>query len=915
MVTICNHSQYFTHCVSKNLKKLHLEHKCNAMRNRTLSLNSRILISTLIGTLAFAPAASFAMPQGPQNRGVQLHVSLGIPHEGYLDRYNSVLDLKNRSVEASLYVLRNVMIEGLLKHRQGLRELIGSEAQLKKALDRHANKSRLSFGVPRTVQNLYLVPGKSHREVIGIADRIRDLHNDSGHRFDRRQWQVFAAGLASWATVLTNMDRVLNFWTKDYWRDREVAAQFYSQVVAPYRRQFGSDPIGNRSINFTAEARKIWMRGQAMEDEFAKIAGTREAVMNMYPILSADVDGKPLYQAIYAGLVAGMGAPSASKPLVPVSKKLPPKGKPIPIPDWELGQAQLLGQKLYAAAVTNDAGGRSLLNLALSRINGPIEQGLIASLEANTNWLHRLASEVRYDRNPEDSELFKLAANDWMWPQAKERYSYLSDLINFDRAKSYIRHKQSQIDRNRAIRERNVQIVTGVMGGLLLALGAATTLGVGVPTAGLLAAETLDVAGLLIFTGAEVYQYARRQKVAEAARSMFLGNFVNSGLTHAEARGSVLVAASDFKWMLAWGLAAALRIQGVHAFKGVKKVVKVGGRRMVVLSKAEYAQLRGAYAQISSRGTRALVPMSRATISRVKEALGIRTRQERLVTIEQAIQEIAIQAKKPVPVVIERLKRYPLLGNTSVAFWKQMVTTEKFVQTLVTEFLVGFTLDSVADFAGRGIPTTWDEFVDYPWGSYAIHVGVGAAVNVAIVWKLADIKIVANPTWRDHVRHYDQLFRANATGYFTVGFVSGAAINGMSHVAEYLNDPGAMSAKDRAAATAMDGMYWGTYLGLSSAARYAGVVKMRDNFFPKVISNPTGQKVAYGMLSTVNGTSGSVMWIKGAILLGLEESAQQDLIGSGLTDEQWIRVAPPENTVAEMFDFMDTSSVAVALRR
>jgi hypothetical protein len=154
---------------------------------------------------SFAQATALAGTQdGPGYR-----LSIGYPSRGFLDRHHSVDALARKPIEASLYAIRNVLVEDLLKTRAGLRELM--------------NRPSLDFRAPREIRDLYLNPSNPGAELSTVAELIRGLDRPAPKSADARTRQRLIAGLLFYSAQIVQAERVLKFLTEDWYESRGIA--------------------------------------------------------------------------------------------------------------------------------------------------------------------------------------------------------------------------------------------------------------------------------------------------------------------------------------------------------------------------------------------------------------------------------------------------------------------------------------------------------------------------------------------------------------------------------------------------------------------------------------------------------------------------------------------------------------------
>ena len=202
-------------------------------------------------------------------------------------------------------------------------------------------------------------------------------------------------GLAYVSAELTQFDQQIKFLTTDFWNAPEINKEFYNTEIEPIEsaqnRIMGLG--GNTGAAFSQTydlQKKNWLTQHGVLNVLNVLAGHREYLLDRYHLLGIEVDGVPLYQLIYQAMQSA-GFPSAKMVQAPVALHLPAGNDPIPMPaTFEQAVDHAFSQLVNAATQARE------LSTLERAVNGKIDQALIQSLQANTERLTELSSEIDY---------------------------------------------------------------------------------------------------------------------------------------------------------------------------------------------------------------------------------------------------------------------------------------------------------------------------------------------------------------------------------------------------------------------------------------------------------------------------------------------------------------------------------------
>jgi hypothetical protein len=439
--------------------------------------------------------------RGEREGSTGVEVSLEIPHRGYLDLFHSVSArggaAAQDSVANSLYAIRTLVVQDLLKSRAALKAMLGGTSRA-----RRVGSADLSFAVPGDVKTLYLfgpsglAPTRPTSSTGGatsptervassqaptpavtegphgfetdilfpeIANSIAWVENTEsleGPQFEENQSQL-SRGLMLLAASLARMDQHLKYIENDFWADARIRAEFErterhcfvdSASNSGTRMGSGVDVMDPTTIEQDRQAqfdacKESWMRRHGMDRVREQIQAFKSLLAQRYNILNLDMGGVLLYQQIYDKMVALGGFPSRNSRMSPARPVLPRGTDPIPFESTfdEAVEAKLDALSLRQNRDRLDRIVEGATIAGRGQVTGTaavIDAALIRMLAENTTQLTELCrAEDRDYRLDSRSALIALARYPELWAEARARYQYLGSLIDFDAAEqSFLRY-------------------------------------------------------------------------------------------------------------------------------------------------------------------------------------------------------------------------------------------------------------------------------------------------------------------------------------------------------------------------------------------------------------------------------------------------------------------------------------------
>lgn len=853
---------------------------------------TKTIASTLIGlmgvnSLTWLPQA-WASPGANSAISIPSYtLSLGIPNRGDIDAYHNAY--KDRDlISNSLYLLRNTAIEDLLNTRRSLKVLLGGTANAR----RIAKDPNLGFEVPGGITDLYLLgdlgatararPSQNSSSVdaqelaldldtaipapIGSQQQSHGIDTDSvpaiaeplhwlsksKPEYDANLRGRLLMGLAFVSAQLVKYDQQLKFLERDFWEEPSIRNQFDREVLVPLRKSLKkmTGGKGNFMIGFDHYAdlaKRSWLTGHEMDSVFAVLAGHREYLMDRYHLLGISVEGRPLYQRIYAEMEK-LGFPSAQMVQPVVEKKLPSGSDPIPMPEaFEKALDAALGDISETSA--------SLRFLSkLSEVgNAKVDNALLQSLRANTDRLADLAAQLHYDGS-RSSPLLALARYEDLWDATISKFAYLEGVVDLQGAKKELREHWDRRDKtNRRIRYATFALAIGIgIAALAMTGGTAAAAASSAVEGGEAAIALLGIplrswivgSGMIAEVGLSYSVYVDTKEKAKVAEGLYLST--KESASRADMINAIEMKESDFRFLV--GSLVCMGFSSIQILKlaAVRNITMRAGQVFVKITNKEIAALKKGLGRIAIRAE-VLAPLGRAMLAIARGTLGITVSQSRAMTLGDAIASVARQMKLSTAVVAARLEAAPGIGRL-IKGWKvrqlssQIIIEEElvklaaglvdsvpgsFAQRMITNQLRNAAISVVAERLARG-----EEMLGEQKAEFIGDMIRGSLITAVLTFNGQALRPGAEEaiygTSRLNVK--TEGFWASGAGQFTRNATSNAAwgmiINGSSSSAQELiqfardDSKDAPSFSDRFWKVAKGTAWSGLTLGLSSTTRY-----------------------------------------------------------------------------------------------
>ncbi|HUP58509.1 MAG TPA: hypothetical protein VM598_13715 [Bdellovibrionota bacterium] len=434
---------------------------------------TRVLVAVLATLIALEPVA---LASTPSPTGVELQLSTddlmrarfgmltpeqqksALPDGGSLDAKHNILETSGPMYEGAfgLYAARNTLVRNMLRTRLGLKQLMDPATQ--RAIGKQADVK-----VPWEARALYAGQGPQIHE---FADLIRRIDGGAAQP-DAFLRQRLLRNLVIQSAEIRKYDLDLRYYEEDFWKDPSVDRMFMSWVNSQGYRVTGNGCRTLSDYDYDGRmsrepCKQAWIKQHGVDKTIARLAVVRE-FQNQYPILSVQVDGKPLYIRLYEEFERAGILPSTATPQRSSVEKLPEGAAELPVPQHF---RQALSQSL--PNFTDDSEFLKLLTRShmdlkpvFDRVNLFLERGLLSILEANTELLRDLTQEREIEYLGRDSgSLVYLALNDAIWDEAKTQYGWLAlKGVDFDRARDGV---IARIDYAQAQRDKRKFVLIGM---------------------------------------------------------------------------------------------------------------------------------------------------------------------------------------------------------------------------------------------------------------------------------------------------------------------------------------------------------------------------------------------------------------------------------------------------------------------
>lgn len=886
-------------------------------------LASILIIATALNPLAWSKHA-YAL--GPSDEGqVAFDFALEVPGGGALDRYHNPFQLTDH-ISNSLYALRNVAVEDLLNTRKALKFLLGGTERARKI----KKDTRLSFGVPDPVLTLY-VSGKlgwtndeftleeynprnaSHLPETAVSNAFRSEVDqavqwlDSNEpKYDENLRDRLAAGLLYVASLLSRYDQHLKFYQEDFWQGEVWKDFYYGHVVPLLATDIDSPFVLQQTIE---SEKRAWLKEHKMDEAIAVLAGHREYLLDRYHILAIPVEGKPLYAHLYEALRKDSGFPDAKMKQSPVEPRLPSGTDPIPLPD---GFDKKFDAALESLAKDSTERGGKVMKSLLAGIHPKVDLALLESLKANTNRLVALTSEIHFKRT-EASALLDIALYPEVWEGAKSKYGYLDGVIAFDQAKKKLEDFFKKREKNRKVRRYvgyGLGIGLGVVAIVASAGTAGTFLGIG--------ARAYLVGSGLVTAAQATTDYVDSKKTAEIERNLFFGT-ARVG-SHAAMKQAILIAAQDYRAMIASFLMLGVDLGAVGAIAKTRSLVMSGGRAFVQLSKTELKLLQTQVTKIATRAE-ALAPLGRAMLSTARHILGMTRATQVLRPLGEAAEIVAMQMKMTKAAVIEKLQKNAYIGRIVQDYGDIVQMEPKFMRMMLREQAVSFTIGMTSEVMARG-----SKFKD-ELGYVAFDILTGAGMTASMVFIVGRNAMRAEKLGLNGIRRpktvFDKGFTMKDRGKqfadsFKSNFLVGVTWNAGGQVIMEAFQDNDESLGDRAGDVLKMGAFGGVFMGISSNLRYQFMGHV-SNLIGKSSINKTGGAIAITGLSAANQLFGGWHWVKLAKHWGIQgddgkvvpmnESTPENQLANGNlvineTESALLKLEGDDDAVGYIYDFL-----------
>jgi hypothetical protein len=665
---------------------------------RCRGLATRVLVALLATLIALEPVA---LASATPPSGVELQLSAddlmrarfsmltpeqqksALPDGGSLDAKHNILETSGPMYEGAfgLYAARNALVRNMLRTRLGLKQLMDPATQ--RAIGKQADVK-----VPWEARALYAGQGPRIQE---IADLIRRIDTGAAQP-DAFLRQRLLRNLVIQSAEIRKYDLDLRYYEEDFWKDPSVDRMFMSWVNTQGYRVTGK---GCRTLsNYDYDGRmsrepckQAWIKQHGVDKTIARLAVVRE-FQNQYPILSVQVDGKPLYVRLYEEFERAGILPSTAALQRSSVEKLPEDAAELPVPqDFRRALSQALPN------FTDDSEflkllARSHLDLkpVFDRVNLFLERGLLSILDANTELLQDLTQEREIEYLGRDSgSLVYLALNDAIWDEAKTQYGWLAlKGVDFDRARegviARINYAQAQRDKRKfvligmAATFAAIAII-GSDGAVLPFLGAAAK---GATVNGGFSWGRF-ILGLSLWpaAGAAYLRYADTSEMARMHKLLFLstsaskdeqGRLVKIG-SYSEMFDSKKEADRDFRNLLISAILIGLDFPLIDSLVRISgTVAKTGKAASEVLAPAEVARVQTGLRIIMPR-IRVFGRLGARLRAQVQAGLttGRELRQE-FMTVAQAVRRVWPEFKVNPSIkwgeeeAWQLLQQYPVLG-------------------------------------------------------------------------------------------------------------------------------------------------------------------------------------------------------------------------------------------------------------
>jgi hypothetical protein len=858
--------------------------------------------TTALNSLMWVPRALADQESRPISRPT-FAFSFDVPYHGALDAYHNAYMSRDR-ISNSLYALRNTAVEDLLNTRRALKALIGGTARL------HAmpGGKDLGFEVPGGVTNLYLLgdlqttarPSRSESSDFAdtisshgidqntlpeIADTIRWIATQEPDYNEALRTRLLL-GLAYVSAQLTKFDQQLKFIETDFWKDPDIAYQYHREEIQPVlqaQTQGAAAGGGSAPSDLTnshrQQIKRNWYERHQMIDVVSALAGHREYLMDRYHLLGVEINGKPLYQVLYAAMEK-QGFPSAGLKQPVSEHRLPGGSDPIPLPD--------VFEKAVNAAFDRNTAADSQGNFLseLYRVGNPrIDDALLQSLRANSDRLEALTSEIHYDGS-RSSKLLELARYEDLWAATLDKYGYLSGIIDLqgghDEIASYFKR-----------RDKTAKHVKWVVYGVGIGIGiAATVFSFGTAAeAGALLGVPLRawlIGSATITSGQAYIDYVDSSESAKVAQGLFLGT-AHVG-SYSEMTGALELKKQDFHFLLASLIMLGVEARVLSLLAKARPIIVAGGRMVVRLTKEELKILRQAVINVTQRAE-IMAPMGRALISAVRNLSQLATGGvDVFMGAEAAIPMLARELKVAPSVILAKLESNAVVGNLFKGARlrnevSKIMARPSFFRTLLQQQAISMSVGIVTEAAARGKAMFGDELPDF-----LNDMAQGALVTFALVYigsptvaaghaaevAAARERIGMGPA---RIRTEGGFFQENSFGKLMkqggqnmiVGLAVNGTTTGVSELVQYIGDrgnPNARSGADHAKSAALNAGYGALFMGISSNLRFAGYSWLQNNISRFIKNEPTA-KIVLTSASVGNNLFGGWSYVKIAKAVGV----------------------------------------------
>jgi hypothetical protein len=901
------------------------------------------IAATLIASLAVQAVAPLALAGEPgPSGGASLPTYVfrsGLPDQGMLDAYHSATDARDR-VSHSLYALRSTAIEDLLNTRRALKVLIGGSERLRSLPD----GKDLYFEVPGTVTDLYLTnAGRSDSDSgagsdLGrMASAIRWLNREEP-RYDTQQRTRLLMGLAFVSAQIAKLDQLRKFVETDYWNHPMVSLQYSREEIQPALRNqaLGSAFMGGSGATGLSEDHRTalkqrWYEKHAMTGLLQEIATQREFLLDRYHLLGAPIDGKPLYQRIYAAMAAmekqGFPSPLLVQPVI--DPKLPEAGKPIPLPDSFEKAVHASLDRLLAPEAR-----REFLTQLSHAVNAQVDQAFVLALRANTSRLEELTSAVHYDGS-RSSPLLELARHEDLWDATLAKYRHLEGLIDFRGARQEMKRYFAKKDKA-SQRVRWIAFGAGIGVGIAAMAISFGTAGQAATLLGLPARYWLVGSGLLT-TGQSWADYAASSTRSRLAQETFFGTSRIG--SYREMQDAIALEESDYKvlWVSAALLGFEARAWRILPLIG--KPLQAGRARVVKLTRQELGILRQAISDAAKRSG-LMGPLGKMLVSAVRNiAQAGAGGSDVFMNAEQAIPLLARELGMTPARVIARLESSRAVGwlirgmrlrNEA----SKIVAKKSFFRELVEQEAVALSLTLVAERAERG-----DQMLKKELPDFITDMVQEVLITFTVTYFGAPTSALKKDLAGDSLQEASALvkadrnfFRDNYLGQvmkksgqnMAMGIVINSGAWSASQFIQYMrerDDPKAIPASERAEIAAKNALYGTVFMGTSSTARYE-VYQWIGNVARRAIKDDSTVKLIIQSTSAANHTFGGWHYVRVAKGLGIMKDGDDTPIPLGAAEQApeldadftrlavedqggaYMRIEGDSTPAGFMFDFM-----------